>query len=184
MSSAARTLQILGLASLLVAAAAISPKAVEKVISMVGQTANDVPDHMHIVCHSEGCAEVKARLAAIGEAQKVAQQKLDECSRTRKQLAADLSAAAASRGKAEAALAQCATERGKLEAELRQCAEVDRPNAEKALAKCGKDRAKLEAKLAKVVKALKDKAAGGGKKRKSSRRRRRRRRRSKASLAE
>merc|ERR1719324_153245 len=78
---------------------------------MVGQTANDVPDHMHIVCHSEGCAEVKARLAAIGERQKVAQQKLDECSRTRKQLAADLAAAAKSRGKAEAALAQCATER-------------------------------------------------------------------------
>merc|ERR1719171_1209904 len=126
----------------------------------------------------------------IQEKQKVAQQKLDECSRTRKQLAADLGAAAAKRGKAEKALAQCAAERAKLteelrqcaevdrpaaekalakcakersmlEAELKQCAEVDRPNAEKALAQCGKDRAMLEAKLAKVVKALKEKAGGG-----------------------
>merc|ERR1719171_1711331 len=126
----------------------------------------------------------------IQEKQKVAKQKLDECSRTRKQLAADLGAAAAKRGKAEKALAQCAAERAKLteelrqcaevdrpaaeralakcakersmlEAELKQCAEVDRPNAEKALAQCGKDRAMLEAKLAKVVKALKEKAGGG-----------------------
>merc|ERR1719387_1008153 len=138
----------------------------------------------------------------IQEKQKVAKQKLDECSRTRKQLAADLGAAAAKRGKAEKALAQCAAERAKLteelrqcaevdrpaaekalakcakersmlEAELKQCAEVDRPNAEKALAQCGKDRAMLEAKLAK---ALKEKAGGGGlpaTKPKSTRRRRR-----------
>merc|ERR1719191_1056034 len=98
---------------------------------MVSQKVEDMPDHMTIVCHSAGCAEVKARLAAIQESQKVAQQKLDECSRTRKQLAADLASAAKSRGKAEAALAQCATERAKLEAELRECAEIDRPNAEK-----------------------------------------------------
>merc|ERR1719335_816566 len=120
MSSAAGTLQILGLVSLLWAAAAISPKAVEKTLSMVSQKVEDMPDHMTIVCHSAGCAEVKAKLAAIQEAQKVAQQKLDECSRTRKQLAADLAAAAKSRGKAEAALAQCAAERAKLEAEQRQ----------------------------------------------------------------
>merc|ERR1719171_538854 len=126
----------------------------------------------------------------IQEKQKVAKQKLDECSSARKQLAADLGAAAAKRGKAEKALAMCAAERAKLteelrqcaevdrpaaekalakwakersmlEAELKQCAEVDRPNAEKALAQCGKDRAMLEAKLAKVVKALKEKAGGG-----------------------
>merc|ERR1719335_915477 len=174
MSSAAGTLQILGLVSLLWAAAAISPKAVEKTLSMVSQKVEDMPDHMTIVCHSAGCAEVKAKLAAIQEAQKVAQQKLDECSRNRKQLAADLAAAGAKRGMAEKALAKCATERSKLEAELRQCAEVDRPNAEKALAQCGKDRAALEAKLAKVVAALKKNAAGGGSKKKSSRRRRRR----------
>merc|ERR1719235_2835029 len=117
----------------------------------------DIPDHMHVVCHSLGCAEVKAKLEMIQEKQTIAKQKLDECSRTRKQLAADLAAAAKSRGKAEAALAQCATERAKLAAELRQCAQVDRPNAEKALAKCAMERAKLEKKLALVVKALKEK---------------------------
>merc|ERR1719171_190594 len=150
----------------------------------------------------------------IQEKQKVAKQKLDECSRTRKQLAADLGAAAAKRGKAEKALAQCAAERAKLteelrqcaevdrpnaekalakcakersmlEAELKQCAEVDRPNAEKALAQCGKDRAMLEAKLAKVVKALKEKAGGGGAtKPKSTRRRRRAKKAKKASLSQ
>merc|ERR1719171_28798 len=150
----------------------------------------------------------------IQEKQKVAKQKLDECSRTRKQLAADLGAAAAKRGKAEKALAQCAAERAKLteelrqcaevdrpaaekalakcakersmlEAELKQCAEVDRPNAEKALAQCGKDRAKLEAKLAKVVKALKESAGGKGKLPTRKKSSRRRRRRSKkASLSE
>merc|ERR1719421_2024064 len=153
----------------------------------MGDGVNDIPTH--IVCHTEGCAEVKARLATIQQKQKVAQQKLDECSRDRKQLADDLAKAAAIRGKAEKALAQCAAERAKLteelrqcaevdrpnaekalakcarersqlEAELKQCAEVDRPNAEKALAQCGKDRAKLEAQLAKVVQALKKKAAG------------------------
>merc|ERR1719235_2067218 len=103
----------------------------------------DIPDHMHVVCHSLGCAEVKAKLEMIQEKQTIAKQKLDECSRTRKQLAADLAAAAKSRGKAEAALAQCATERAKLEAELRQCAEIDRPNAEKALAKCAKTEQRL-----------------------------------------
>merc|ERR1719236_123561 len=159
MSPALRSTRILGLGGLLLAAAAVS---------VTGYEVNDIP--AAIVCHTQGCAEVKATLAMIQAKQKVAQQKLDECSRTRKQLAADLAKAAALRGKAEAALAKCASERSKLEAELRQCAEVDRPNAEKALAQCGRDRAKLEAKLAKVVEALKSKAAGGGK---SSRRRRR-----------
>merc|ERR1719399_2569169 len=139
----------------------------------MSQKVHDMPDHMSIVCHSEGCAEVKARLATIQEKQKVAQQKLDECSRNRKQLAQDLAAAAAKRGKAEKA--------------LRQCAEVDRPNAEKALAKCAKERAQLEAELKQCAEidrpnAEKEKAGGGGgaaggeppAKKKSSRRRRRR----------
>merc|ERR1719240_1366604 len=127
-------LQILGLMSLLGGSGAISAEPLEKPLSLIQVASQklrgDVPDHMHVVCHSLGCTEVKAKLAAIQERQKVAKQALDECSRTRKQLAADLAAAAKSRGKAEAALAQCATERAKLEAELRQCAQVDRPNAE------------------------------------------------------
>jgi chromosome segregation ATPase len=169
-------------------------------------------DHMHIVCHDEGCAEVKARLANIEKRVVDVKAKLEECGRNRKKLEADLGAAAKERGKAEAALAECAAdrkklsedlaqcgkdraeaerglaqcsrERAKLEAELTQCATVDRPNAEKGLAKCAVERAALEKQLVSVIAKLKGQASGGSTPPKKSSRHRRRRRRSKASLVE
>eukprot|EP00747_Dinoflagellata_sp_TGD_P148067 gnl/TRDRNA2_/TRDRNA2_176873_c2_seq3.p1 gnl/TRDRNA2_/TRDRNA2_176873_c2~~gnl/TRDRNA2_/TRDRNA2_176873_c2_seq3.p1 ORF type:complete len:508 (-),score=126.63 gnl/TRDRNA2_/TRDRNA2_176873_c2_seq3:68-1591(-) len=169
-------------------------------------------DGSHIVCHSVGCAEVKAQLTAMKERQQAVKDKLALCGKKRAELTNDLVEAGKKRGVAEAALATCAAERAKLQAdleqcgkdraaaeeglakcaaerakleeELRQCAEVDRPKAEKALADCGKERAKLESELAELVEKLKN---GGS----SSRRRRRknggsisrrRRRRRKSSL--
>jgi len=170
-------------------------------------------DGAHLVCHKEGCAEVKAKLAVVEKRVVTVQGKLADCSKHRKQLEADLAAAAKNRAVAEKALAECAAERkklsdglkqcgvdrakaekalaecsrdrAKLEAELKQCATVDRPNAEKALAKCGVERAALEKELMAVIAKLK---AGGGSAKPSSAKHRRRRRRSKkrssASLVE
>jgi len=168
-------------------------------------------DHAHIVCHSEGCEEVKANLQIVQERIKTASGQLQDCVTHREKLTADLQEAAKARAVAEVALQECATERSrlakalaqcgrdraaaaaglaqcsrdraKLEAELAQCAEVDRPNAEKALAKCGKDRAALEGELQKIVQQLGGKVVAP---RKSSTRRRRRRsqKRSAASLLE
>merc|ERR1719506_769072 len=73
-----------------------------------------------IVCHLEGCAEVQASLEGIQAELKVEKAALDECSRTRQKLQADLASAAKSRAKAEMGLAKCAAERKKLEEELYQ----------------------------------------------------------------
>jgi len=101
----------------------------------------------HIVCHTEGCAEVQAKLAIIQEKTKIAKGKLDDCAATRKKMEAAFVAAAEKRKEAEIAVAKCVAERTKLAAELRQCAEVDRPAAERGLAKCARERAALEAEL-------------------------------------
>jgi len=156
-------------------------------------------DHAHIVCHSEGCAEVHAKLKVIQERTIRAKEKLTECARSRAKLESDLQTAATKRAQVEAelqdcadkrkklsselaqcgidrtaaekGLAQCGAKRATLEAELRQCAENDRPSAEKKLQGCGAELAKLQKQLAEVASKLK----GGGAKPsvKSTRRRRR-----------
>jgi len=168
-----------------------------------------IHDHMHIVCHAEGCAEVKASLAVLEERITMVKQKLEECGTSRAKLEKDLAVAAKDRATAEKGLAKCAAERAKLsadlaqcgkdraaaekalakcgherailEAELRQCAEVDRPAAEKGLAKCGQERQALEIELAKLVEKLK---SGAGATTKKSSRRRRRRNKKSSSLAQ
>lgn len=163
-------------------------------------------DGAHIVCHSEGCAEVQANLKAVQAKTKVATEKLADCGKHRAQLEKDLQLAAQKRGKAEGelmqcaddrkkltaelaqcgkdraaaekGLAECAEQRRKLEAELRQCAEVDRPTAERKLQACAVERAQLEKQLVQVVAKLK----GGGDAKPASRRRRRASK--KASLAQ
>merc|ERR1719298_40048 len=61
--------------------------------------ARDIPsiDHAHIVCHHHGCEEVKAKLSVIEGRIKTVKGKLAECASSRKQLEADLVAAAKKR---------------------------------------------------------------------------------------
>merc|ERR1719217_928958 len=101
-----------------------------------GQVVDDdggIHDGMHLVCHAEGCAEVKARLTTLQASIKDVKAKLVECGTSRAKLESELGVAAKDRAKAEKALAECATERAKLAADLAQC---------------GKDRSKAEADLA------------------------------------
>merc|ERR1719252_121899 len=64
---------------------------------------HDVPaihDHMHIVCHSEGCKEVHARLELTQKAVGIAQEKLEQCATARQKLSEGLEKAAKMRAKA------------------------------------------------------------------------------------
>jgi len=127
--------------------AAMNEAEAEPIIKSLMQQGEAEGKEIHVICHTDSCLEVAARMKGVQEKIKVAEGKLKECVTTRKQLEGKFAAAAKLRQEAEMALAKCLTDRKKLEEELRQCAQVDRPAAEKALAQCARERSILEAKL-------------------------------------
>merc|ERR1712046_229898 len=80
-----------------------------------------VPDHVHVVCHHHGCAEVEAKLKVVEESKAHLENDLNDCSKDRLRLENDLKAVATERALVEGKLKKCGTEREALSKQVNEC---------------------------------------------------------------